>query len=61
MALISDHGGVKAPPQTSHGQNTAVGSGSRPTPSRIKIDSSAPHKPQTLGRDPGGALKQTKD
>lgn len=60
MALISQHGGVAPPAQSSRGQNTSVGSGSRPTPSKIKIDSSAPHNPHTLGRDPGGALKQTK-
>ncbi len=30
-------------------QNTSVGSGSRPTPSRIKIDSSAPADMKNLG------------
>lgn len=58
MALISEQGkSVKAPPQTSAPQNTAVGSGSRPTPSRIKIKTSAPENPKTLGRDVPGALK----
>ena len=59
MALISEHGGVKAPSQTSRMVSNPIGSGSRPVPSKVKIDSSAPHNPQTLGRDPGGALKQT--
>ena len=57
MSLISDKGGVKAPSQSSRMQNTSVGSGARPTPSKIKIDSSAPSNPKTLGRDPGGSLK----
>ncbi len=52
MALISDNGGLKAPPQTSMPQNTAVGSGSRPVPSKIKIKSSAPDNARTLGRVP---------
>lgn len=56
MALISDKGGCKAPAQTSRGQNTSVGSGSRPTPSKIKIESSAPSDPKGLGRKPAGAL-----
>ncbi len=56
MALINSTGGVKAPSQTSAPQNTAVGSGSRPTPSRIKIDTSAPADPKTLGRSVPGAL-----
>jgi len=38
-------------------QNTAVGSGSRPTKGRVMIESSAPAQPQTLGRAPAGALK----
>ena len=57
MALISEKGGVKAPAQSSRPQNTAVGSGSRPVPSKIKIDSSAPANPKTLGRDVAGSLK----
>ena len=57
MGMISDQGGVKAPAQSSAPQNTSVGSGSRPTPSRIKIESSAPTSPQTLGRDVPGSLK----
>lgn len=57
MGMISDKGGVKAPMQSSRGQNTSVGSGSRPTKSKIDIPSSAPSNPKTLGRDPGGSLK----
>ena len=57
MGMISDQGGVKAPAQSSAPQNTSVGSGSRPTPSRIKIELSAPTSPQTLGRDVPGSLK----
>lgn len=57
MALISDTGGLKPPPQSSRPQNTAVGSGSRPTPSRIKIPSSAPANAHTQGRDVPGSLK----
>jgi hypothetical protein len=57
MALISDQGGLKAPAQSSRPQNTAVGSGSRPTPSKIEIKSSAPMDPHTLGRDTPGSLK----
>jgi hypothetical protein len=38
-------------------QNTSVGSGSRPTPSKFKIDTSAPEDPHTLGRDVPGSLK----
>lgn len=57
MALISDQGGVKAPAQSSRSQDTSVGSGSRPVPSKIKIESSAPTNPKTLGRDVPGSLK----
>lgn len=57
MALISEQGGVKAPAQSSREQHTAVGSGSRPVPSKIKIESSAPTNPKTLGRDVPGSLK----
>jgi len=49
MGMISDKGGVKAPAQSSRSQNTAVGSGSRPTPSQLKIPSSAPSNPRTRG------------
>ncbi len=46
---IHDHG-------SSAPQNTSVGSGSRPTTSRIKIETSAPMEPRTLGRATPGAL-----
>lgn len=36
--------------------NVPVGSGSRPGASRIKIPSSAPENPETLGRKTPGAL-----
>lgn len=38
-------------------QDTSVGSGSRPTPSKIKIETSAPMEPHTLGRAPADYLK----
>lgn len=38
-------------------QNTAVGSGSRPTTSKHPIQTSAPADPHTLGRAPKGWLK----
>jgi len=47
-------GGVKA---SSPKQGTSVGSGSRPTTSKIAIGSSAPTEPHTLGRAPSGWLK----
>lgn len=37
--------------------NPSVGSGSRPGPSRIKIETTAPSDPITLGRSTPGALK----
>jgi len=57
MALFSSKGGVKAPPQSSRPQDTRVGTSSRPTPSKIKIDTSAPEDPRTLGRAPKGWLR----
>ena len=38
-------------------QNTAVGSGSRPTKSKFDIPTSAPKDPHTLGREVPGWLK----
>lgn len=38
-------------------QNTSVGSGSRPTASKMQIDTSAPSQPRELGRAPSGWLK----
>jgi hypothetical protein len=45
------HAGNKSAPQ-----NTAVGSGSRPTGKKIKIPSSMPSDAKGLGRKPPGAL-----
>lgn len=57
MSIISDSPTLKAPAQSSAAQNTSVGSGSRPTPSKVKIMTSAPSEPMTLGRAPSGYLK----
>lgn len=38
-------------------QNTSVGSGSRPTKSKIAIRDAAPSDPKTMGRGTRGALK----
>jgi hypothetical protein len=57
MAIIHDSPSMKPEPQTSAPQNTAVGSGSRPTMSKIKIETSAPEDPKTLGRKTPGALE----
>lgn len=48
----ADKGGVKAPAQTSASMNTSTGSGSRPTPSRYPIATSAPSNAHTLDRNP---------
>jgi hypothetical protein len=56
--LVSEQGsGVKAPKQSSAKTNIACGSGSRPTPSHYKIQTSAPTDPRGLGRRVPGALK----
>ena len=57
MGLISDSPSVKPQKGSSAPQNTAVGSGSRPTSSKIKIETSAASDPQGLGRKPAGSLK----
>lgn len=57
MGIISDSPSVKPPPQTSSRTHVDAGSGSRPTPSKYKIDTSAPANPKTLGRDVPGSLK----
>lgn len=57
MAILSNTPTMKAPMQTSRPQNTAVGSGSRPTKSMVTIPTSAPMDPKTLGRDVPGSLK----
>ena len=53
----NDKGGVRPPAQSSAPQNTAVGSGSRPTGGKIGIEVAAPANPHTLGRAPAGWLK----
>ena len=56
--LISEQGsGVKAPAQSSKPSNHACGGGSRPVPSKYKIQTSAPTDPRGLGRRVPGALK----
>lgn len=56
--LGSDKGSIKPTDVgSSASQNTAVGSGSRPTKSSIDIPTSAPDDPRTLGRAPQGWLK----
>jgi hypothetical protein len=50
MGIIHDAPAVKPPAQSSRAQNTAVGSSSRPTMSKIPIETSAPKNPQTLDR-----------
>ena len=55
--LISDSPTLKHEKGNSATQNTSVGSGSRPTTSKMKIESSAPKEPHTLGRAPSGYLK----
>lgn len=57
MPIISNSPTLKGQMGTSATQNTSVGSGSRPTPSRFKIDTSAPENARTLGgRETPGAL-----
>ncbi|TAL03717.1 MAG: hypothetical protein EPO08_03500 [Rhodospirillaceae bacterium] len=58
MSIISNSPTLKGPMGTSAPQNTSVGSGSRPTASRIKIPTSAPENARTLGGrgDVSGAL-----
>ena len=57
MGIISGSPTIKPAKGTSAAQNTAVGSGSRPTKSKMKIDTSAPLDPHTLGRAPKDDLK----
>jgi hypothetical protein len=57
MAIFSDSPTIKNPKiGGSAPQNTSVGSGSRPTKSKIMIETSAPKNPHTLGRGVPGAL-----
>lgn len=57
MGIISNSPTISHDKGSSKAQGTAVGSGSRPTKSKVMIDSSAPSNAKTLGRDPGGSLK----
>lgn len=57
MAIISKSPSMKHEKGNSAAQKTAVGSGSRPTPSKMKIETSAPKQPQGLSRKPSGSLK----
>jgi hypothetical protein len=57
MAIWSDSPHLTPPKETSIPNNYATGSGSRPTSSRVKIDTTAPKDPHTLGRDVPGSLK----
>ena len=58
MSIISKSPTIAHPKGSSSKLSTNVGSGSRPTASKIKIATSAPESPQTLGRATSGALKQ---
>ena len=57
MALVSKSPTIAHSKGKSMKQGTSVGSGSRPTKSKIKIATSAPSDPKGLGRKPPGALK----
>lgn len=57
MGIISESPHMKQEKGNSAPQNTAVGGGSRPTASKIKIDTSAPPNGMTLDRAPPGYLK----
>ena len=52
-------GGVMPPAQSDPLVGSPIGTGSRPRASMYPIKTSAPANAQTLGRDPGGSLKQT--
>ena len=56
--MISKSPTIKHPKGSSRPQNTSVGSGSRPTTSKIKIATSAPSDPRGLSRRTSGAMKQ---
>lgn len=56
MSRVSKSPTVAHPKGSSMKQNTAVGSGSRPGPSKVKIATSAPQNPKTLGRKTPGSL-----
>ncbi len=57
MGILSKSPSMPQEKGSSMQQNTAVGSGSRPTKSKVTIETSAPTNPHTLGRDVPGSLK----
>lgn len=57
MARVSKSPTIAHSKGSSMRQGTSVGSGSRPTPSKVKIPTSAPQDPKGLGRKTAGALK----
>lgn len=57
MSIIKNSPSMPQMKGSSMPQNTAVGSGSRPTMSKTETMTSAPDNAKTLGRDPGGSLK----
>ena len=60
MSVISDSPTLPVDSRKSSAAlGVAVGSGSRPTNSKFKIETSAPMDPHGLGRKPAGALEQT--
>ena len=56
-AIFSDAPSMPQEHGDSAMQNTAVGSGSRPTKSKFMIDTTAPSDPHTMGRKTPGALE----
>jgi hypothetical protein len=57
MAILSKSPSMAQEKGSSMQQSTNVGGGSRPTKSKVNIETSAPAEPHTLGRAPGGWLK----
>lgn len=57
MSLVSKSPTVAHKKGSSAKHVTPIGSGSRPTPSKFKIASSAPSDPKGLGRKTHGSLK----
>jgi len=55
--MLSKSPTIKHESGSSMKQGTAVGSGSRPTPSKVKLERSAPVSPHELSRAPPGYLK----
>lgn len=57
MGILSKSPSISHEKGNSAAQKTSVGSGSRPTASKVKIETSAPKEPQGLSRKPSGSLK----